>query len=257
MRKGGLTSSDLLVLLLLVVILANFFEAEGPGEVAIKWLLVSGITATVAARLGAARRQARGLALSSEGAALQARGRIVEALERFEAARPLLRRNTFLADFNAGQCHLELWRLGAAERAFTRAREGGAPPELHTLLAPRLALVLALQGAEDRAREELALSKDLEPEPGPHTLLAEAVLACRRQAWEEGRRRLSRQEMTRLGGTLRGLRDALLAWCHERGRGGLLHVDMTAVFAEAPADSLQQVWPELVRFLGEHHPRSV
>lgn len=256
MPTSGFSRRDLLVLVVVVILLANLFEADATGPLIVKWLLVAAITAAVASGLRASRRRARGVALHSEGARLQERGRVAEALERFEAARPLPGKLAYLADFSAGQCNLELWRLPEAERALSRIRQEGTPPELLPQIPPRLALVLALQGAEARAREELSLCAALEPEPSPLTLLTQAVLACRREAWGEASRYLSRQEILRLGGTLRGLRDALLSWSRARGGGAAPPAEGVALFAEASTDSLQEAWPELLRFLTERSRRA-
>jgi hypothetical protein len=82
-------------------------------------------------------------------------------------------------------------------------------------------------------------------------VLASAVIACRTGKEAEARTQLERPEVRKLEGPLRGLREALLAWCLERLTGESHPVEVIAVFSEASPDKLQAAWPELVSFLLE------
>jgi hypothetical protein len=80
-------------------------------------------------------------------------------------------------------------------------------------------------------------------------VLASAVIACRREAWAEAKQILDRPECDKLDGTLRGLREALRAWCLERLTGEQHRVDAVTVFGEASPEALQAAWPELTGFI--------
>ena len=85
--------------------------------------------------------------------------------------------------------------------------------------------------------------------------LASAVIACRTGKEAEARTHLERPEVRKLEGPLRGLREAMLAWCQERLTGEHRPVDVISVFGEASPDKLQSGWPELVAFLLERSRR--
>ena len=195
------------------------------------------------------RRSAR---LSEEGERLLGEGRVFAALEKFEAARPLAK-SRVISTYNIGLCRLNLWQLEEAERELTSLLErDDLLPEFKGRLYALLAVVAALEGRERQAWERLDEAKALRCEGMAAVVVAMAVLACRRRHWEEAQARLKRLEPELLTVPLRGLREALLAWCEERLTGERRPVDVVAVFGEASPDKLEAAWPELVSFLLEH-----
>ena len=252
MKDGLRNVGSWVVLILVFIFLYNFFEPGGPVTEVFRGLLLLLVVGTVAINVRHGKRFRLGLELNAEGSVLMSRGRIAAALEKFEAARPLLKKQRFVLDFNVGLCHLYLWRLHEAERELMSAQGAKELPEdIRKLLPPRLALVSALQGEEGEARERLEESRRVDSEVEPLTVLAEGAMACRRGEWAEARRLLEGPGTHSLGGPLRGLRDALLAWSVEQTRGERRYVDPVTVFGEASIDSLREAWPELVDFLLE------
>lgn len=194
------------------------------------------------------RRSAR---LTSEGVRLLSEGRVVAALEQFEASRPLAR-SKVIPTYNIGVSRLQLWQLDAAERELTSLEErDDLLPWFRAQLYSALALVAALDGRLWQAVQRLDEVKVLPGDPPVMAVLASAVIACRTGKEAEARTQLERPEVRKLEGPLRGLREALLAWCLERLTGEHRPVEVIAVFSEASPDKLQAAWPELVSFLLE------
>ncbi len=239
-------------LIALFVAFYGFFRQ--PGEPlpdlsgSIPTLLVVAI-AVVAAVVINKRRQ-KGWQLNAEGTTLLSRGHIAAALEKFEAARTLLRnQGQGIIPFNIGVCHLALWQLDAAERDFTSAQEIQAlPVQVRKLIPVQLALISALQGALSVADKRLAEARAEDAED-PHIVLVSGVIACRREDWAQARALLEGPSTHVLGGPLRGLRDALLSWSVERLTGERRYVDPITVFGEASTDKLREFWPALAHFL--------
>jgi hypothetical protein len=192
------------------------------------------------------RKSAR---LNDEGIALLAQGRVFAALEAFTAARSLAK-SPVVATFNIGLCRLCLWQLDEAERelATLHARKD-LTPQFRGMMLQRFALVAALAGRSQDAVARLDEARALTRDTLVEAPLAEAVLACRDQDWARARALLEREEMLTLVATLRGLRDALLAWSVARLTGERRGVEPLAVFHEASPDKLQAAWPEFAAFL--------
>jgi hypothetical protein len=194
------------------------------------------------------RKSAR---LNSEGNQLLQTGHVVAALEKFEVARSLAR-SKVVPTFNIGIARLQLWQLDAAERELMSLEErDDLLPWFRSALYSALALVAALDGRLWQAVQRLDEVKVLPGDTPVMAMLASAVIACRTGKEAEARTQLERPEVQKLEGPLRGLREALVAWCQERLTGEHRPVDVIAVFGEASPDKLQKAWPELVAFLLE------
>ncbi len=242
------------LLIILFVFFYNFFSTS-PAEPSQgrEWLMpIIFILVLIAFIAFSGRGVRKGTQLNAEGTVLLARGRITAALEKFEAARPLLKKQwKGVIPFNVGVCQLELWQLDAAEREFTTAQNTRElAKEVQRLLPPRLALVAALRGDVKQATQRLDAARKLDPEE-PLLVLVEGVLAARRQDWAQARSLLEGPTTHIFGGPSRGLRDALLAWSVERTTGEHRYVDPVTVFGEAATDNLRKFWPDLVGFLLE------
>jgi hypothetical protein len=194
-------------------------------------------------------RYRRSRQLNDEGVKLLSEGHVFAALEKFLAARPLAK-SPVIPTFNIGICRLQLWQLEEAEHQLSRVseREDLLPGFRGILMGP-FALVAALEGRLKEALQRIDEARELKSDSAAQAVLASAVLSCRRGDWTGGRALLERPECLTLGGPLRGLRDALLAWSVERLTGERRHVDLLAVFGEAAPDKLQAAWPELVAFI--------
>ncbi len=191
------------------------------------------------------RRAAR---LSNEGVALLSQGRILAALEKFEATRPALNKHSIFF-YNVGVTRLSLWQLEEAERELEQARRKRLSGDVSPLAIPHLALAKALQGKAAAAREWLQQAKSLKTDGSATALLATAILACRDQDWSTARATLERPELNSLGGPYRGLHETLRAWCVEQTAGERRHVNAVSLFGETGPDRLRAAWPELVAFV--------
>ncbi|HYO58489.1 hypothetical protein [Archangium sp.] len=239
------------VLIVLFIAFYNFFNPSGPMPGWASWFPIIVIGVIVAFSVRSGKRVQKGMQLNLEGNALMTRGRIAAALEKFEAARPLLKnQGQGVISFNVGLCQLVLWQLDAAERELLDAQaHKQLSTEVRPLLPARLALVAALRGKVGEAEQRLAEARTVEEDDDSVTVLAEGALACRRGDWARARMLLEGPATHVLGGPLRGLRDALLAWSVERTTGERRFVDPVTVFGEASTDKLRESWPELVSFL--------
>lgn len=199
------------------------------------------------------RRSARH---SQEGLRLMSHGHIAAALEQFEAARPLAR-SKVVPTYHIGISRLQLWQLDAAERELSSLTDReDLTPVFRGQLFSALALVAALDGRLWQAVQRLDEVKTLGGGPFIVAVLASAVIACRREAWAEAKQFLDRPECDKLDGTLRGLREALRAWCLDRLTGEQHRVDAVTVFSEASPEPLQAAWPELTGFLLRQHSQA-
>lgn len=197
-------------------------------------------------------RYRRSEVLTDEGLRLLAEGRVAAALERFEAARPLAR-SKVIPTYNIGISRLQLWQLPQAERELSsQDMRDDLTPQFRAVLSAALAMVAAMDGRLTQAQQRLDALKTTRGD-APYVLgvLASAVVACRTGRWDEALSQLGHPALRQLTGPLRGLRDALEAWCQEHLHGARRPVDAVAVFGEASADTLQAAWPELVAFLVE------
>lgn len=242
------------LLIILFVSFYNFFSTPPGRESSSGWFLLLAFGAFVvfmgfSAFMG--KRARKGLQLNTEGAVLLERGRVAAALEKFQEARPLLKDDGQGAiPFNIGLSQLYLWNLEAAGRELSKARGHKQLPEhVRRLIPERLALVAALRGDARAAQALIEETRTPEGEAGALILLTEGVLACRRAEWARARTLLDNPDTHVLGGPLRGLRDALLAWSVEQTTGERRYVDLVTVFGEASTDKLREAWPELVSFL--------
>jgi hypothetical protein len=196
-------------------------------------------------------RYRRSMKLLDEGNALLQEGRIALALEKFEASRPLARRQ-IISTFNIGIARLLLWQLPQTEQEFTGLLERkDLKPQFRALLTSTLAVVAALDGRVKVARERMADAQSLWREVAPAQIaLASAVIACREGRWADARALLGTEKLNEIPpGPLRALRAALEAWCQEQLTGERQRVDAIALFGEASQDSLQAAWPEFVAFV--------
>jgi hypothetical protein len=201
-------------------------------------------------------RYRRSQALIREGVQLMDRDHIVAALEKFEASRPLAK-SKVVPTYNIGVCRLQLWQLQAAERELSslESRED-LLPQFRAMLYAALALVAALDGRLKQAVQRQAEATSLPGAPPVLSVLTSAVVACRAGRWTEAREHLGHPGLKVLTGPLRGLGDALDAWCLEQHTGRRREGEAITVFGEASPDSLQSAWPELVSFLLERSRRT-
>jgi tetratricopeptide (TPR) repeat protein len=187
--------------------------------------------------------------LSVEGNSLLAQGRFVEAIAMFERAAKLARRSNVLPYYR-GVALLCLWRVAEAEASFAEAASQRlATADLTKLLFPSRSLTAALLGKDDLARERLAEAERIGAGATAEALLARAVLAVRARRWSDARELLQRYEVKLLGGPMRGLADALYAWCVEQSSGELRPVDRVGLFGEAGPESLKRLWPDFTDFV--------
>lgn len=238
--------------LLLILLFTGFYSFFSPNNRVPSWMAVAGVVLFIAfiALVVQGKGGPKGIQLNSEGIKLLAQGRIAPALEKFEAARPLLANNwKAVIAFNIGLCQMELWRLDAAEREFSQALgfERLSKPILPQLLT-RYALVAALRGEAQVARERSEKARQVDAE-SPLLVLTDAVLACRERQWSQAQRLLENPTTHVLGGPLRGLRDALLSWSVEHTTGEQRYIELVTVFGEASHDKLRESWPPFVDFL--------
>ncbi|WP_375759569.1 hypothetical protein [Corallococcus exercitus] len=194
-------------------------------------------------------RYRRSQQLTDEGIQLLSEGRVVAALERFEASRPLAKVQV-IPTYNIGISRLQLWQLPVAgqELSSVDARKD-LTPQFRAILSAAIALVDALEGRLSRVEPRLAEAKSRVDFPLLFAPLASAVVACREGRWTEARTLLRDAGLEKLTGPLRGLRDVLEAWCVEQLTGEARPVDAIALFGEASQDSLQAAWPELVDYV--------
>jgi len=188
----------------------------------------------------------RGMALLQQASSLAQQGRFLAALERVEGSRRHLGRAPGPAYYD-GMLNLSLWRLEPALDALTRARKNRLQGSLRALVDPKLAVVQALRGRRDEAQALLATDPN-----HPESLLAQAIFDCRDEKWESAAFTLGRRELHSLGGMERGLHDALLAWTAAQLRGERKAFDRVALFGEAGSKGLEEVWPQLARFVASH-----
>lgn len=187
--------------------------------------------------------------LSVEGNSLLSQGRFVEAIAMFERAAKLARRSNVIPYYR-GVALMCLWRLDEAEQSFAEAAaQRFVAADLTKLLYPSRSLAAALNGRTDEARARIAEAERLGAGNTAEVTLARAVLHARAGEWAAARGLLQRYEVKLLGGPMRGLADALYAWCVERLTGELRAVDRVGLQGEAGPDGLKKVWPELVAFV--------
>ncbi|RKG87435.1 hypothetical protein [Corallococcus terminator] len=199
-------------------------------------------------------RYRRSKALTDEGLQLLSQGRVAAALDKFEASRPLAK-SPVIPTYNIGISRLQLWQLSVAERelAGLEARTD-LTPRFRELLSASLAMVSAMDGRVALAEKRLSV-KTWDGTPHLMAVLASGVVACRTGRWAEALEQLGHSSLQELTGPLRGLREALEAWCQEHLTGEQRPVDAVAVFGEASPDVLEACWPELVTFLLERSGR--
>jgi tetratricopeptide (TPR) repeat protein len=186
---------------------------------------------------------------SVEGNSLLAQGRFVEAIAMFERAAKLARRSN-VVPYYRGVALMCLWRIDEADASFEEAAaQRLSTADLTKLLFPSRSLSAALAGRVDVARSRIDEAERMGAGNTAEALLARAVLHARAGEWAEARVLLQRYEVKLLGGPIRGLADALYAWCVERLTGELRAVDRVALQGEAGPDGLKKVWPELVAFV--------
>ncbi|GMT99360.1 hypothetical protein KH5H1_34790 [Corallococcus caeni] len=197
-------------------------------------------------------RYRRSKKLTDEGLQLLSEGRVAAALDRFEAARPLAKVQV-VPTYNIGITQLQLWRLPTAGRELSSLESRkDLTPQFRAVLSTALALVDALEGRLARVESRLAEAKSQVDFPLGLAPLASAVVACREGRWAEARALLGDASLENLTGPLRGLRNALEAWCVEQLTGERRPVDAIALFGEASQDSLQAAWPEFVDHVVKH-----
>jgi hypothetical protein len=232
---------------LVLYVLAGRFLPRSAGTADQPWAVYFVVLFTVVFAF-ILRRNLKGTRIHNDGVALLQRGRLLEALRRFEEARPLMPRSP-LVPMNVGTVQLQLWQLDSARRSLEQAlTKLGAGP-IRPLVVPRIALVEALAGQVEGAERRLAEAEKLKNADSPLALLAVAALRCRAGKWEEAEVILARNELRTLGGMTRGVTQALKAWCAEQLRAERRPVDVVDVLGEAGTEPLVRAWPELHQFL--------
>lgn len=187
--------------------------------------------------------------LSVEGNSLLAQGRFAEAIAMFERAAKLSRRSN-VVPYYRGLALMCLWRVAEAEASFEEAASQRlVPADLTKLLFPSRSLSAALLGLDETARERLAHVEEIGAGSTAEALLARAVLAVRAKQWAAARELLQRYEVKLLGGPIRGLADALYAWCVEAMSGELRPVDRVGLLGETGPEALEQLWPDFMAFV--------
>ncbi|MBZ4374059.1 hypothetical protein [Corallococcus sp. AS-1-6] len=192
-------------------------------------------------------RYRRSKQLTDEGLQLLSEGRVAAALERFEASRPLAKVQV-VPTYNIGIARLQIWQLPVAGRELSSLESRkGLTAQFRAVLSAALALVDAIEGRLARVAPRLAEARSRVDVPLWFAPLASAVVACREGHWAEARALLADAALENLNGPLRGLRNALEAWCVEQLTGEARPVDAIALFGEASQDSLQAAWPYVVK----------
>jgi hypothetical protein len=240
--------------LALIVVFVAFFlyfqRSRTETDSALDWVPVVFIGLFVPIFVFVFLRARRGVGLVNEGVALLSQGRPLAALERFEQARPRLSRNP-IVPFNIAAANLALWRTAAAEREYAGMNKlYWIGPGLKPMAESARFLIAALEGRRDDATRWLEGLRGTASESSATVLLGQSVLAARDGRWQDVQTLLDRYEVKALGGTLRGLSDALLAWADAQGGSPSRRpFDRVALFGEAGSDALAPVWPELVAFV--------
>lgn len=196
-------------------------------------------------------RRARVNRVSIEGVTLMNQGRFLDALGTFERGQTLAPRS-HLFPFNRGVVLVSLWRIAEADTAFAKAASmkfANLGLNLERLVTPQRALVAALQGKLDEARTHLARAEQLSLTRSAHLTIANAIIALRAGDAAKARALLAGYEVKMLGGPMRGLSDALSAWCVERLTGERRPIDKVALFGESGPEGLRLVWPEVITFV--------
>lgn len=234
------------VVLIAIFIAVYDLNQSGRGSVAALVLFV-GLLVVVGVGIFFGRRAQRGNRTNQEGIKLLDSGRLVAASEKFELAAQQLGNNAYVARFNLGLARLRLWQLEAAVEALQSAQ--GRAAKAKNLELPQflyLALALALLGRTAEARAAL---EKLQGEPDGLQRITRAVLAARAGDFEAAFDEASRHEVKLLGGSFRGLAEAIRAWARLQTKGDRWPVDRIALFGEAGPELLQRAWPELVAFV--------
>lgn len=219
-----------------------FGSGLGYGLLGLVFLVVFGITYS----------RTRGWQTAyNEGAALTQQGRTSEVLEKFKVAD---RKSSWsITSMTLGATSLLLWKVPDAIAAFQEfERRTGriltpTPEALKQSAYSNLSLAYALSGQLSAAHATLARVAP----PSEISRLAEVALACREQQWQRAKELLAKNAMLldQLGGSLRGLLDALIAWTASHLGGPGSEVSSVRLFRETSPDGLRQAWPELVAFV--------
>ncbi len=195
--------------------------------------------------------QRRANADSLTGITLLNQGRFSEAVQAFELGiKRHPRSHVFI--FNRGIALASLWRTAEADVAFEKAagmRVANLTFNLERMVLPQRALSAALLGKQERSNQLIADAEKLGLTRSAHLTISKAVNAMRANELDHAKELLAAYEVKLLGGPVRGLADALTAWCAAQRTGQVRPIDKVALFGEAGPDALRKVWPELTAFV--------
>lgn len=238
-----------LALVVVVAFLGAYFTVRSGGSsTAIVWFAIFVFVVVFGFVF---RRVRRANAASIEGIAFMNQGRFMEALTSFERGQTISPRS-HLFPFNRGVVLVSLWRVAEADTAFAKAasmKVANLGFDLERMVVPQRAVVAALQGKLDEARTHIARAEQLSLTRSAHLTIANAVIALREGDAAKARALLANYEVKMLGGPMRGLADALTAWCVEQLSGERRPVDKVALFGESGPEGLKAVWPEVIAFV--------
>ena len=215
------------------------------------WVLPLPVITMVVFLVVQTKRGRRGVADNAEGARLLERGRVYEALQKFEGA--LATADQMAYRFNIAIAQLRLHRVLEAIRGFEYLlAKRGPTKDFRSMIEQQLACARAIAG-QDRAK---GLPVEMTADD-PISLLTRAILACRGADFAAAEALLQRQELKQLGGYHRAFAETLAAWCAFEMRAESLPIDEATLFGEAGQDGLREAWPQLVAFLDRRSLASV
>ena len=237
------------VLMLVVVFFTTYFAVRKGASPSV--VLSAAFIVIVVLLAFVFRRLRRANAASIEGIAFMNQGRFMEALTSFERGQAISPRS-HLFPFNRGVVLVSLWRVHEADTAFAKAasmKVANLGFNLERMVVPQRALVAALQGKLDEARTHIARAEQLALTRSAHLTIANAIIALREGDAAKARALLAGYEVKMLGGPMRGLADALSAWCVDQLTGERRPIDKVALFGESGPEGLRSVWPEVITFV--------
>lgn len=195
--------------------------------------------------------QRRANADSLTGITFLNQGRFSEAVKAFEQG---IKRHprSHVFTFNRGVALSSLWRTHEADEAFAKAasmRLSNLTFNLERMVLPQRALTSALLGRATESAKFIDEAARVGLDRSAHLTIAKAVNAVRANELVKARELLAAYEVKLLGGPVRGLADALTAWCALQLSAQVRPIDKVALFGEAGPDALRKVWPELTAFV--------
>jgi tetratricopeptide (TPR) repeat protein len=173
-----------------------------------------------------------------EGCTLLNQGRWKEAVDAFTRATEKSPMNSGY-EYQRGVALMQLLRVEEAQQSFAKVQGLKQPAACRDLFAATGQLVLALQGKPTLAVGEASLAD---------RVLTRAVELVRKSEWQAALDELQHPSQQMHWGTVRTLKEALVAWCHAQLGKEKRTVDLSTLANPGVAD-VGTFWPELAQFL--------